>query len=502
MSICIYHPTHRGHFVGDLLPNQRYRNNFGDERLSRRHITIQTAMSTHLTCCSQELSGERRELVGLGRFLNNDSVSVVELINLTTTIDPASISGKDLIVPMDNCDVNLALNGRSRRAWSKTVGVSGGGKAPGLQVMPALVIERQSEQCLGLADILLHGRPQVSCGKKENKRVKKAREKLPFYEKESACWSQVAVNTSLQLRGADRVTFLMDQGGDVYENMEQILNRTGRDFIVRVNHNRKCVDLDSGQAGTFDSVLATTPWLDNRLVDLRALDHVPKTNGRQKIKKRQGRTAKMNLRAVRIHLDPPYKYPAHLGRIETPLYLIEVMEDPSTVPTGEKPVHWRLLTSWENMDIDNMWEAVDAYRCRWHIEQVFRVLKKQGLEVDQSQVDTPEAFKKLLIMALKVAADAIRLTNARSGEHFVDINEMFTAEQSKVLSALNKRYSGRTKILTNPHASNSLAYAAWVIARMGGWDGYAHRLPGPVRMMRGLREFYRACRYADLHRDM
>jgi hypothetical protein len=40
----------------------------------------------------------------------------------------------------------------------------------------------------------------------------------------------------------------------------------------------------------------------------------------------------------------------------------------------------------------------------------------------------------------------------------------------------------------NPHPKGSLAFAAWVIARLGGWTGYYGK-PGPKVMRRGLEDF-------------
>ncbi|MCY4318850.1 MAG: hypothetical protein OXE76_06605 [Alphaproteobacteria bacterium] len=45
---------------------------------------------------------------------------------------------------------------------------------------------------------------------------------------------------------------------------------------------------------------------------------------------------------------------------------------------------------------------------------------------------------------------------------------------------------GRTERQKNPHPPGSLAFAAWVCARLGGWTGYYSK---PVVMLKGLYEF-------------
>ncbi|MCB9288030.1 MAG: hypothetical protein H6560_11990 [Lewinellaceae bacterium] len=76
-------------------------------------------------------------------------------------------------------------------------------------------------------------------------------------------------------------------------------------------------------------------------------------------------------------------------------------------------------------------------------------------------------------MALKASAEALRLTQVRDGEEFVPIDDMFDEHKQQLLEKLNAKLSGRTEKVTNPHRTDSLAWAAWVIARLGGWKGYA-----------------------------
>ncbi|MFH0298223.1 transposase, partial [Bradyrhizobium sp. 31Argb] len=59
-----------------------------------------------------------------------------------------------------------------------------------------------------------------------------------------------------------------------------------------------------------------------------------------------------------------------------------------------------------------------------------------------------------------------------------------------ILEAVSAKLEGKTERQKNAHPKGSLAFAAWVIARLGGWDGYYGK-PGPKTMRLGLEAFQR-----------
>ena len=62
---------------------------------------------------------------------------------------------------------------------------------------------------------------------------------------------------------------------------------------------------------------------------------------------------------------------------------------------------------------------------------------------------------------------------------------MITTDEVEVLEALIPQLEGATPAQKNPHPANSLARAAWAIAKLGGWDGYkSSRPPGPITFKR------------------
>ena len=79
---------------------------------------------------------------------------------------------------------------------------------------------------------------------------------------------------------------------------------------------------------------------------------------------------------------------------------------------------------------------------------------------------------------------------ARAGST-LSASRVFSPAEIIVLEELVRKCEGKTAKQKNPHPRHSLAWAAWCIARMGGWNGYAsERPPGPLTFARGLRRFH------------
>ncbi len=153
-------------------------------------------------------------------------------------------------------------------------------------------------------------------------------------------------------------------------------------------------------------------------------------------------------------------------------------------------MHWLLLTTHELGSTADAWQIVAWYKLRWLIEQLFRSLKSQGLQIEDSQLRTADRLKKLVAIAAKAAAIVIQLVQARDGRDSQPASFAFSAEEIAVIDAINKTLQGKTVLQKNPHRHRTLAWAAWVIAKLGGWSGYAsHKPPGPITFHNGLAHF-------------
>ena len=109
----------------------------------------------------------------------------------------------------------------------------------------------------------------------------------------------------------------------------------------------------------------------------------------------------------------PRKRPVTGNAASVTVRVVDVRE--IAPPDGEPPIHWRLLTSHDVASVEQALRIVGWYQARWQVEQLFRTLKRQGLDIESSQVETAGGLMKLSLAALHSAAIVLQLVQARDG---------------------------------------------------------------------------------------
>jgi hypothetical protein len=289
-------------------------------------------------------------------------------------------------------------------------------------------------------------------------------------QRESYRWVATAEGAGQVLADAAQVTVVSDREGDLYPHWARV-PALGWHVLGRARVDRKLVD------GTMlFAAAAGFPLADTRALDLPT--RMPGQSARQ---------ARLDLRfgEVTIRRSPNEK-DRTLPRGQA-LTFVEVREvDP---PAGAEPVHWRLLTTHRAGDAKAAWRIVGWYRRRWCIEQLFRLLKSQGLELENSQVASAERLRKLAAIAIKAACLILQLVQDRDGSHAMPAAAAFTPCEVDTIEVLSDTLAGRTPRQRNPHPPGSLARATWVAARLGGWNCYG-KPPGPITIQRGIQRFH------------
>jgi len=181
--------------------------------------------------------------------------------------------------------------------------------------------------------------------------------------------------------------------------------------------------------------------------------------------------------------------------------LTAVMDAESDIYELFALIHWLLLTSHEVNEAARAIEIVDLYKSRWWIEQLFRTLKSAGFRIEDSELGDPQAFINFAGLATIAAVTVMQLVKARDGGSGQMIADCFEADDKPLLQALSKRLEGKTARQKNPHPPDDLAFASWVIARLGGWTGYYGK-PGPEVMRHGLDRFHAIKLGAQVAKDV
>jgi hypothetical protein len=131
---------------------------------------------------------------------------------------------------------------------------------------------------------------------------------------------------------------------------------------------------------------------------------------------------------------------------------------------------------------------VELYRRRWIIEQLFGTLKSQGLDLEDSLLSDGEALERLAAAALIAAASVMQLVQGRgrAGATLSAARVFSSAEaaEATVLEPLVRKLEGKTAKQKNPYPKDSLAWAAWGVARLGAWNRLRERAPARSRHLR------------------
>ena len=393
--------------------------------------------------CVRTLGGNRKGEIRITRFLRNRQVNSPEMFATARARTARLVAGQHIL------------------AIGDTSTIRDDGTQHSLLVHPTVAVDALTGALYGLvhAEFLhRHG------GKKASRKIR------PFAEKESRRWLTGAeAAATLLTAGAACVTVVYDREGDIYE--EFACKPAGVELLVRAAQDRR---------------LADGRMLFRCTDDLPALGRVtiklPAAPGRP------ARSAVLELKAGSVEIARPGRPKQEAAALpaKVAVTLVEAREiDP---PEGTEPAHWRLLTTHAVNSLADARIIVGFYRERWTIEQLFRTYKTQGFNIEAVRIADARPFENLAAATLIAAVQVLQLVRDRDGVANRPLEDVFDPQEQPALEAVCASLEGNTDRQKNPHLKGSLAYAAWVCARLGGWTGYYGK-PGPIVTLRGLLQF-------------
>jgi len=376
------------------------------------------------------------------RFLHNRRVTTDEMMASAYARTSARAAGRQVLAIQDTTSLRLDEQG------------------VGLSLHPVLAVDAADGAVLGLIDAVFLRHEGGARGTQKSR---------PFEEKESRRWLDGARSASrLLAAGAASVTVVEDREGDVYEVFAS--RPEGVSMLVRAAQDRRL----SGGGLLFETGQAW-PEAGRMTVALAAAPG------------RKPRQAVIGVRYGEVEIERPANR-GSASELAASLRLSLVVAEEIDPPKGLAPASWFLLATEKVQTLADATRTIGLYRMRWVIEQLFRTIKTKGFDVEALRQTPGGPLEKLTAAILVAGVSVMQLVAERDGAASRPSSDVLEAGDQAVLERICRSLEGDTAKQKNPHPPGSLAYAAWVFARLGGWTGYYGK-PGHVVILRGITQF-------------
>ena len=428
----------------------------GDIRVSRRFERILEDAANSGSAVVRKLGGDRAGEIAAHRFLGSERTTPQAIIDEAAERTARACRGRRVVVAQDTTEINFSGRDKGRR----DLGRGGDGTSLGFFIHPLVAIDADDETVLGVVGAKIWTRPLAE--------VKTHRHKRPLKDKESMRWIEAADMAAQRLADAAGVVVVGDRENDIYQAFARKPDNV--DLITRARGDRKLV----GGGLLFETADGFPTALE---FDVAVAPSQPRAPGAR------GRSARVAVSFGKATIAKPRIGRAGADPEACEINVVIVRE--IGAPPGTKPLMWRLLTTLPVETAEDAREITRLYRLRWRIEEVFRVLKRDGLALEETQVESARRLFNLAALAIVAAARILQLTDARdaSARPAADVIDEGAIEAA---AAIGATLEGRTERQKNPHPQGSLSWLAWITARLGGWNGY-YKPPGPKTMADGWR---------------
>lgn len=268
----------------------------------------------------------------------------------------------------------------------------------------------------------------------------------PIEEKESYQWVQALEQTITLAPDGTQVVTVGDRGADVYELFVRAhALQTG--VLVRVAQDRV---LQDEKAKKLRAHVQAAPIAGYIKV------HVPEKENEPE------RVAVVAVRFRSTTLKPPWRPQspdkAPLPALDMDIVLAQEVDPPADVT----PLEWLLLTNVPVHDFEDAVERIQWYRCRWHIEVFFKVLKS-GCCIEACRLRTASRLIRFLALCSIIAWRLFWITQLNRHCPDMPCTAMLTEHEWQAL------YAKIYRLTALPTQVPTVRQAVRWIAQLGGF---------------------------------
>ena len=428
---------------------------FGDKRLEKRLRQVVEDSRKNVGKSILSSGGERNSAKAFYRLLGNESFDFASMQESVRSATIRRMTGVVLLI-QDTSELNL--NGHK-----KTQGLGYCSEnVRGIRIHSCIALNTEGVP-FGLVGQQYQTRAQP---KSELSRSQKMAR--PIEDKESFRWLEMMEESTKDIPQDIKTVTICDREGDFYGLYTKAAH-LGRDFIIRVTHNRNC---------------------DN---DEKVANKIRKTNACAKVSVNIPRDSRRGTPPRQTEMEIAYcqvsiKRPANIHDNITPksltINLVRISE--LTPPDGHSPIEWILATSLALNNHEDAMTVVEYYIQRWKVERFYFVLKS-GCNAEKIQQRTYERILPVLLIYSVIALFIMAVTYLGRMSPDMPCDLFFEDDEWKVLY----RVIHKTKIA--PSSPYTMAQAISYLGQLGGFKrSPSDGPPGLKSIWQGLCALFQA----------
>ena len=449
----------------------------GDERLDARIAIVLSDLGNHPNESIPAACKGRAEMQAAYRFFDNDKVSFEKVLAPHIRQSLQRMAGHEtVLLVQDSSEIDLT---RPEQA------VAGAGRLDqsrqGIVVHPLHGFTPDGTP-LGTAWAQCLNRTEEKIQETPAQRIQRLKH-TPIREKESMRWLEGLRQSQAIARQFPQTQFICvgDSESDIYELFSEPRGEPdglGADWLVRACQDRALdLKMHKEQRRLLDEVSATAVLYEVELL-IRGRQAKVAADRSQRHQPRQPRQAKVQVRAAKVTLRPPWRSDGKLPAVTVNVVLVQE----SNPPAGEPPVQWILLTTLPIGTLEEVRRIVEYYCVRWNIEILFRTLKS-GCRIEQRRFEHVDRIYRCLALYLIVAWRTMFV--CRMGRECPDADCEILFEPSEwkaVWTAVHRKKP--------PKKRPRLGEMVHLIAQLGGYVERPQSEPGAQTLWIGLQRMY------------